>query len=120
MRPRPGLDLDLVDLVDLDGRGAVDLLDIDLDLDLGVVGVARLLGRTRRHLLAQLTTVAAVATTTLALGHLPDAVGQERHLAARRIAFATCRCCWVELPVTRRARIFARSDMNRRNRLTSL
>ena len=54
---------------------------VELDLDVGVAGVVRLLGRTRRHLLAQLTAVTAVATTTLALGHLPDAVGQQRHLA---------------------------------------
>src|SRR6185503_5305230 len=77
----PGLDLDHIDLDTVDGRGAVDLLHVDLDLGVAVVGVARLLGRTRRHLLAQLTAVTAVATTTLALGHLPDAVGQQRHLA---------------------------------------
>ena len=39
---------------------------------------------------------------------------------ATRIARATSRCCWALLPVTRRARIFARSDMKRRSRLTSL
>src|SRR5262249_27512320 len=39
---------------------------------------------------------------------------------AMRIARATARCCWALLPVTRRARILARSDMNRRSRLTSL
>src|SRR5437764_1453211 len=39
---------------------------------------------------------------------------------AMRIARATARCCCALLPVTRRARILARSDMNRRSRLTSL
>src|SRR5438105_10854422 len=39
---------------------------------------------------------------------------------ATRIARATATCCCWLLPVTRRARIFARSDMNRRRRFTSL
>ena len=36
------------------------------------------------------------------------------------MARATSRCCCASLPVTRRARILARSDMNRRRRLMSL
>ncbi len=39
---------------------------------------------------------------------------------ATLIARATAACCCWSLPVTRRARIFARSDMKRRSRLTSL
>jgi len=39
---------------------------------------------------------------------------------ATRIARATATCCCWLLPVTRRARIFARSDMKRRSRFTSL
>ena len=35
------------------------------------------------------------------------------------MASATSFCCWALLPVTRRDRILARSDMNRRSRLTS-
>ena len=56
-----------------------------------------------------------------ALRHLAHAVRQQRHLArdADRPARPS-RCCCASLPVTRRARILARSDMNRRSRLTSL
>jgi len=39
---------------------------------------------------------------------------------ATRMARATARCCCASLPVTRRARILARSDMNRRSSATSL
>src|SRR3972149_3333264 len=39
---------------------------------------------------------------------------------ALRMAIATWRWCWVQLPVTRRARILARSDMYLRSTATSL
>ena len=70
------VDLGALDLDTVDGQGSVDLVGIDLG---HVVGLDRR-GRTRRHLLAELAAVAAVATATLALGDLANAVGQQRHL----------------------------------------
>ncbi len=76
----------------------------------------------RRHRRGQVRPVAAVTTTApAALGHLAHAVGQQRHLPcdADRPGDLDAAAAAL-LPVTRRARIFARSDMNRRSRLTSL
>ena len=60
-----------------------------------------------------------VALRTERLGD-PAGVGQQRHLAGVLDGPGDLGCCWESLPVTRRARILARSDMNRRSRLTSL
>ena len=101
------------------GAGAVAGTLIDhrsrLDIGLAVIGGAcrRWAGGTRH---GTSSTAPAIAVLVLALGGHPVRVGARGPSPrASLMASATSFCCWALLPVTRRALILARSDMNLRS-----